>query len=110
MFRSELVESRAQSVVQSDLLAALSVAMKPSSPKVLMNASAAEIALVLGGLSAKVILTQRVWSVLNYEAHALSRLSQGTSLPASLVNATCLPVPPRNDLFNKAWSWEPVPT
>ena len=34
---------------------------------------------------------------LNVEADALSRLSQGASIPASLVNATCLPVSPSND-------------
>ena len=54
-------ESRAPIVVQSDGVAALSVAVKLSSPKVLMNAPGAEIALVLNGLSTEVILIQRIW-------------------------------------------------
>ena len=93
VFRGKLVESRAQIVLHSDSFAALYVAMNPSSRKVLMDE-----------LSAELILTQHVQGVLFFEADALSRFSQGASIPASLTNATCLPVPRRNDAFYKAWS------
>ena len=53
-----------QIVVQSDSLDALSVAMKLSSPKVLMNALAAEIALVLDELSAELFITHLFQGVL----------------------------------------------
>ena len=66
-----------------------------------MNALAAEIALVLDELSAELILSQRIQGVLKFEADAVSTVLSGATLPASLVNATCLPVPPRNDAFSK---------
>ena len=53
MFRSWLVESRARIAVPSE-------AMKLSSPKVLMNAFAAEKELVLDELSAEPICTQHI--------------------------------------------------
>ena len=95
MCPSKLVESRVQIVVQSDSPAALSVALKLSSPKVLMNSLAAEIALVLDELRAELILTQHIQGVLRFEADALCRLLQGASIPASLVIATCLPLSKR---------------
>ena len=49
----KLLESRAQIVVQSESLAALSLAMQLSSPKMLMNAFAAEMALVLDEVNAE---------------------------------------------------------
>ena len=52
MFRSKLLDSRTQIVVQSDSLAAGLVAVKLPFPEVL-SALAAEIALVLDELSAK---------------------------------------------------------
>ena len=82
------MEFRAQIVVQSDSLAPLSVAMKRFSPKVLMNVLAAEIALVVDELSTEHILTRHIQGVLKFEPDALSRLSQGAPIPASLVNAT----------------------
>ena len=90
-------------VVHSDSLAALSVDVKLSSPKVLMNAFAAGKALVLDELSAELVLAQQVQGVLKFEVNALSRLSQGASGPESLINATCLFVTPGDDAFYKVW-------
>ena len=61
------------------------------------------LALVLDELSAELILSQRIQCVLKFEADAVSTVSQGATISASLVNTTCLPVPPRNDAFGKAW-------
>ena len=42
-----------------------------------MNTFAAEVSLILDELEAELILTQHIQGVLNFEADALSRLSQG---------------------------------
>ena len=52
-------EARALTVLHSDSLAALLIAVKQSSHKMLMNAFAAETALVLVELGAELILTQQ---------------------------------------------------
>ena len=67
--------------------------MKLSSPKTGINALAAEISLVLDEVVAELILTHHIQGVLNSEADSLGTLSQGASTTASLVSATCLPVP-----------------
>ena len=63
-------------VFRSKLVAALSAAVELSSPTVLINAHATEIALVLDELSAELTLTQHVQGVLKFDADFLSRLSQ----------------------------------
>ena len=69
------MESRAQTAVLSQSLAAVSVTMNLSSPKALMNALAAETALVLDELCAHLILAQHIQGVLKFEADALNRFS-----------------------------------
>ena len=58
-----------------------------------MNAFAADLALVLDELEADFILTQHIQGVLNVAADAMGRLSQGASIPASLVKSHGSPVP-----------------
>ena len=79
------MESRAQSVVQSDSPVALCAFVKLSSPKVLLVAG---IALVLDQLSAEHLFAQHVQGVLKF--HALGRLSQGAFARVSLLNVTSL--------------------
>ena len=66
------------------------------------NALAAGIALALDEFEAKLIHIEHVQGVLNVESDAHIRLSQGASILGSLVNATCLPVPPRDDAFTES--------
>ena len=95
VFRSKLVKSRAQTVVQSDCLAALSVAVKLSSLKVLMKAREGEMSVVLDELESELIVQK-------FEADALSRMSQRGANHGLLVSATRLPVPTGNDAFYNA--------
>ena len=74
-FAPSIAESGAQIVAQSDSLAALSVAMKPSSAKMLMDAFAAEI-VVLVELSDELMSTRHIQGVLDVLADACT-LSQG---------------------------------
>ena len=88
VFRCQVVESRSQIIVQTDSLAAASVALKLSSPKLSNNALAAEIALVLDELEAELIPTQHIQVVLFYETDTVGGLSQETLIPASLVRVS----------------------
>ena len=79
--------SRAQFVVQSDSPAAFFDCCEAILAQVWMNALAADVALVLDELEADFILTQHIQGVLNVAADAMGRLSQGASIPASLVKS-----------------------
>ena len=103
-FHDKLMSVRAHVVVQSDSMAALGAAMKVSSSSYYMNALAAEIALVLEELGSEVVLTDHLPAALNTDADALSRLSEGASLPKSLRNVVRLAAPCRDASFYKAWA------
>ena len=90
-------------MVESDSTAALAVALKLSSNRPLMNALAGEISLILEGLNCGMLLGVHVPGVLNYVADALSRLSEGETIPSSLSQARRIEPPPRVASFYKAW-------
>ena len=69
-----------------------------------MNALVAEIALVKGELEAELILTQQLQGVPHFETDALGRLSEGASIPASLVNAPCSFATSKDDTVYESWS------
>ena len=73
-FEKEVSAARFLVKVQSDSMAALGVALKLASPRHLMNALAAELALKLEDVGAEFILTEHIPGVHNVEADALSRL------------------------------------
>ena len=105
-FEPELRGKRSGFAVQADSQSALGAALKLSSPRPLMNALAAEIALQLERLHSDVLLTEHFPGTLNIEADALSRLTEGKSVPTRLLPVARREAPLRDGGFFLAWPWE----
>ena len=79
------------------------MAIKLASPKPVLNALAAEAALVLEEIGTDIVVGQHYRGILNVEADALSRLTEGKSIPASLAHLQASKAPARDDRFFRAW-------
>ena len=101
-----LKASRAQLIVQVDSKAAMGAALKLASPRPLVNTIAAEIALELENLRADALAPEHFRGILNVEADALSRLSEGKQIPTRLLKAINKKVPARDHHFFRAWPAE----
>eukprot|EP00435_Cladocopium_sp_Y103_P016613 s3999_g4.t1 len=86
--RSTCGRCRLGLLVQLDSESALRVAVKLASPHPVVNRLAAEMALRLESLNAEALTGQHWRNVINLEADALSRLTEGKEVPARL---RCLP-------------------
>ena len=104
VFRVELLNMKF--VIQTDNTAAISAAMKLSSPKPVMNALAGELALRMEQARATLSLAEHIPGVLNFVADALSRLGAGSRLPVSLAAARRFEAPGRGRDFWLAWPQE----
>ena len=93
-------------VLQADNTATLQAAMDLKSGKPLMNAMAGEVALRLDRLRSQMAMTEHIPGLLNIEADALSRLSAGKELPASLRSSKRFKVPLRDSDFWMCWPQE----
>ena len=109
LWGARLVKQSVAFAVQADSCAALGVAIKLASPRPLMNAVAAELALELETLGVHTLMGEHYRSILNVEADALSRLwsgAEGAQVPRSLRLATRVQAPPRGREFFRAWPRE----
>ena len=86
---------------ETDSKAALDACAKLSSNTPTMHSIAAEIDQRVISLQIELV---HVAGVANDEAHALSRLCQGKSVPSHLAEVERLPAPARNAAFFLAWS------
>ena len=93
----------AKIVIQTDNMAAITTAMKLSSPKPLMNALAGELSLRLEQLQCSIKIAEHIPGLLDFVADALSRLEAGKRLPESLATARRFSAPSRADSFFRAW-------
>ena len=80
--------------------------MKMASPRPLVNALAAEISLTLEELRADVLVGEHLRGILNVQADALSRLTEGKQMPKELKGVKERAPPPRDDEFYLAWPSE----
>ena len=93
-------------ILQADNITALEAASRYKSPRPLINAMAAEMALRMDKLRTEMTMCEHIPGILNVEADALSRLSVGKDLPKELREARRLQAPARTDDFWKCWPQE----
>ena len=89
--------------LQTDNQTAMTAAMKYKSTKPLMNLVAGEIALRLERLRSDLAVAQHVPGVLNVEADALSRLTEGKEVPECVRGVPRRAAPDRTGAFWLAW-------
>ena len=92
--------------VESDNTAVLEAATTLASGKALMNAVAAEVALILEEMDLQITFVEHVAGVNNYVADALSRLAQGKPLPQVLASSERVTAPARPRSFYRVWPEE----
>ncbi len=80
----------------------MGIAIKLASPKPVLNALAAEVALVLEEIGTDIVVGQHYRGVLNVEADALSQLTEGNHPHVSCTFAGFAGTSARDDRFFRA--------
>ena len=94
-----LFNQRAAFILQMDSESALRVTAKLASPVPTVNAIAAEVALALEEFNLEELQGRHFRNVLNIEADALSRLTEGKKVPGALKGIKMTSVPTRDQMY-----------